>query len=92
MEQCHKICLFLEDRVLFVMIYVKFNNHKNNRLFIVERPWQNENITLEKTFTNIFGVERRTHFKFPTIKENTNTHVWNKNHSSGSLWMQVSDF
>ncbi len=28
MAQCHKICLFLEDRVSFVMIYVKFNNHK----------------------------------------------------------------
>ncbi len=28
MAQCHKICLFLEHRVTFAMIYVKFNNHK----------------------------------------------------------------
>ncbi len=28
---------------------------------------------------------RHTHFKFPTIKENTNTHVWSTNHGSGFL-------
>ncbi len=35
-----------------------------------------------KTFANIFGVERRTHFKLPTIKEYTKTHVWSKNHGN----------
>ncbi len=74
------------------MIYVKFNNHKR---LISYSLWKGhgamKNLTLEKkiTFANIFRVERCTHFKFPTIKENTNTHVWSKNHGSGFLCKQV---
>ncbi len=28
MAQCHEMCLFLEHRVIFEIIYVKFNHHK----------------------------------------------------------------
>ncbi len=91
MAQCHKICLFLEHRVTFAMIYVKFNNHKRIISYSLWKghgamkisPWK------KKTFANIFAVERCTHFKFPTIKENTKTYVWSKNHGSGFLCTQV---
>ncbi len=80
MAHCHKICLILEHRVTFVMIYVKFNN---NKIIISYSLWKGhgENLTLEKKkFANIYLLigERCTHFKFPAIKENTNTRVEQK--------------
>ncbi len=55
----------------------------------MEGTWWNENLTLggkkkkkkkkkKKTFDDIFRVERRTHLKFHTIKENTNKRVEQK--------------
>ncbi len=69
------------------MIYVKFNNHER----ILYSLWKGHG-EIKKKPVNIFGVEKRTHFKFPTIKENTNTHVWSKNHGSRYLYSQVSLF
>ncbi len=91
MAQCHKICLFLEHRVTCAMIYVKFNNHKRIISYSLWKghgemkisPWK------KKTSAAIFGVERRTLFKIPTIKENTKTHVWSKNHGSGSCVLKL---
>ncbi len=66
-------------------MHVKFNNHKR---LISYSLWKGHG-EINTTFADIFEVERRTHFKFPTIKENTKTHEWSKNHSSGFLCTQV---
>ncbi len=69
MAQCHKICLFLEHRVTFAMIYVKFNNHKRIISYHCGRDMVKWKSHLgKKTFANIFGVERRTHSNFPRSK------------------------
>ncbi len=80
MAQCHKICLFLEHRVTFAMIYFKFNNYKRIISYSLWKGHGEMKISPWKkiTFADIFGMERRTHFKFPTIKENTKTRVEQK--------------
>ncbi len=86
-----KYVYFLEHRVTIAMIYVKFNNHKRIISYSLWKGHGEMKISPWKkiTFANIFTVERCTDFKFPTIKENTKTHVWSKNHGSGFLCMQV---
>ncbi len=83
MAQCHKICLFLEHRVTFAMIYVKFNNHKRIISYSLWKghgemkisPWK-------KNFCRYLRSGKTHTFQ---IKENTNTHVWRNKSRLGAL-------
>ncbi len=68
MAQCHKICIFLEHRVTFAMIYVKFNDHKiiisyslwNGHSEMKIAPWKKEFVGVKFTSQ---GSCRRKLFK-----------------------------
>ncbi len=91
MAQFHKICLFLEHRVPFAIIYVTFNNHKRIISYKLWKPHGEMKISLKKKIILLLiSTEwKDAHISnFPQSKR-TLKHVWSKNHGSGFLCMQV---
>ncbi len=72
MAQFHEMCLFLELRVRFAIIYVKFNNHKTTISYSLWKGHGEMKSHLENKTKKLLPISSEskdlTHFKFPTVK------------------------